>query len=66
MDWENAELGCLYTGNPCGLVRGVWSDRNTAFAQFQIRQPITNQMYQWYGGLISLRNKSYNKRWKIQ
>lgn len=52
MDWENAELGCLYTGNPCGLVRGVWSDRNTAFAQFQIRQPMTNQMYQWYGGLI--------------
>lgn len=52
MDWDKAAIGCLFTGNPCGLVRSAWIDRNTAFAQFQIRQPLNNNMYQWYGGLI--------------
>lgn len=52
IDWDKAAVGCLFTGNPCGLVKGVWSDPNTAFAQFQIRQPMDNSMYQWYGGLI--------------
>lgn len=51
IDWNKASTDCLYT-NPCRLVVGKWTDRNTAFAQFQICQPMQNSMYQWYGSLV--------------
>lgn len=52
MDWDKAAVGCLFTGNPCGLIRGCWTDRNTAFAQFKISQPMDQSMYRWYGDLV--------------
>lgn len=51
IDWDKVSVGSLYY-DPCRMVTGMWKDRNTAFAQFQLCKPMQNSMYQYYGGLV--------------